>query len=150
MNNTTATPAKKSPLTKLIVAAFMLGLVALIAWKLPRGYSNDLTQIGNGKNIVVQVHDHDLVNSAGLMDNLNKIRNEYKGVVEFVVADLKIAEGQAFAAAHNVEAVTLVFFAPDGKQLGIVQGVPDLNTLRRTLDQAFNLKTENQPQEIIP
>ena len=147
MNNTTA---RKSPFTKLIVIAFVLGLMALIVWKLPRGYSNDLTQIGNGKNIVVQVHDHDLVNSAGLMDNLNKVRNEYKGIIEFVVADLKIAEGQAFAAAHNVGAVTLVFFSPDGKQLGIVQGVPDLNTLRRTLDQAFNLKTEDQPQEIIP
>ncbi len=148
MNNTTAT--KKSPFTKLITISFVLGLVALSVWMLPRGFSNDLTQIGNGKNIVVHVHDHDLVNSAELMDNLNNIRNEYKGFVEFVVADLKIAEGQAFAAAHNVEAVTLVFFAPDGKQLGIVQGVPDLNTLRRTLNQAFNLKTENQPQEIVP
>ena len=145
MDNTATTTTKKSPLTKLMVAAFVLGLIALIAWNLPRGYSNDLTQIGNGKNIVVQVHDHDLVNSSGLMDTLNKIRNEYKGVVEFVVADLKIAEGQAFAQAHNVEAVTLVFFAPDGARLGIVQGTPDLDTLRGTLNQAFNLKTANQP-----
>lgn len=141
MNNTPSITPKKSPFTKLFVVAFVLGLMALIVWKLPRGYSNDLTQIGNGKNIVVQVHDHDLVNSAGLMDNLNKIRNEYKGIIEFVVADLKIAEGQAFAQAHNVEAVTLLFFAPNGTLLGTVQGVPDLNTLRGTLNQAFNLPT---------
>lgn len=145
MNNTAATTHKKSPFTKLIVAAFVLGLMALAVWNLPRGYSNDLTQIGNGKNIVVQVHDHDLVNSSELMDSLNNIRNEYKGIIEFVVADLKIAEGEAFATAQNVEAVTLVYFAPDGTRLGIVQGVPDLDTLRGTLNQAFNLKTANQP-----
>ncbi len=145
MNNTATTTHKKSPFTKLIVTAFVLGLVALSVWMLPRGFSNDLTQIGNGKNIVVQVHDHDLVNSSELMDSLNNIRNEYKGIIEFVVADLKIAEGEAFATAQNVEAVTLVYFAPDGTRLGIVQGVPDLDTLRGTLNQAFNLKTANQP-----
>jgi thioredoxin-like negative regulator of GroEL len=139
MNSTSSLPTKKSPLAKLITGAFVLGLMALIVWKLPRGYSNDLTQIGQGKNIVVQVHDHDLVNSAGLMDNLNKIRNEYKGIIEFVVADLKTAEGQAFAQAHNVEAVTLVFFAPDGSVLGTVQGVPGLDPLRGALARAFNL-----------
>lgn len=140
MNNPTATPPRKSPFTKVIITAFVLGLAGLIVWNLPRGYSNDLTQIGSGTNIVVQVHDHDLVNSAGLMENLNKIRHEYKGVIEFVIADLKIAEGQAFATAHNVDAVTLVFFAPDGSQLGTAQGVQDLDTLRNTLNQAFNLK----------
>ncbi len=145
MNNTTATPAKKSPLTKVIVVVFVLGLASLIMWNLPRGYSNDLTQVGNGKNIVVQVHDHDLVNSAGLMENLNKIRQEYKGRIEFVVADLKIAEGQAFATAYNVEAVTLVFFAPDGTPLGTVQGVQDLGTLRNTLNQVFSLNTATKP-----
>ncbi len=141
MNNTTAMPPRKSPFAKVITIAFVLGLMGLIVWNLPRGYSNDLTQVGQGKNIVVQVHDHDLVNSAGLMDNLNKIRNDYKGAVEFIVADMKIAEGQAFATAHNVAAVTLLFFAPDGTLLGTVSGVPDLDTLRNTVNQAFNLPT---------
>ena len=139
MNNTT--PTKKSPFTKLIVAAFVLGLVALSVWMLPRGFSNDLTQIGNGKNIVVQVHDHDFVNSAELMENLGNIRPEYKGTIEFVIADLKIAEGIAFATAQNVEAITLIFFAPDGTRLGIMQGVHDLDTLRGALNQTFNLPT---------
>ena len=145
MNIPTPLSVKKSPFIKVIVAVFVLGLIALIVWNLPRGYSNDLTQIGKGKNVVALVHDHDLVNSAGLMENLNKIRQEYKGLIEFVVADLKIAEGQAFATAHNVEAVTLLFFAPNGTLLGTMEGVQDLGVLRNTLNRVFNLNPTNKP-----
>lgn len=145
MNIPAPLPVKKSLFPKVITGAFILALIVLIAWNLPRGYSNDLTQIGNGKNIVALVHDHDLVNSAGLMENLNKIRHDYKGLIEFVVADLKIAEGQTFATAHNVEAVTLLFFAPNGTLLGTIEGVQDLDTLRNTLNRVFNLNTANKP-----
>ena len=62
-----------------------------------------------------------------------------------MVADLKIAEGQTFATAHNVEAVTLLFFAPNGTLLGTIEGVQDLDTLRNTLNRVFNLNTANKP-----
>jgi len=144
MENNTVPSAKKSPIVKIIVALLMLGLVWLAVSNLPRGYSRDLTQIGKGKNVVVQVHDHNLVGSIDLMENLNKVRPEYAGSVEFMVADLLTPEGQAFATAHDVSSVTLVFFAPDGTPRGGVKGSQDLSTLRNSLNQAFNLSASKQ------
>jgi len=139
MESNSVPSAKKSPVIKVVSALLVLGLLWLAVSNLPRGYSRDLTQIGKGKNVVVQVHDHNLVGSIDLMETLNKVRPEYAANVEFVVADLLTPEGQAFATNHNVSSVTLVFFAPDGTQRGVVKGAQDINTLRSSLDQAFNL-----------
>ena len=139
MENNTVPSTKKFPLVKVIIALLILGLVWLAVANLPRGYSRDLTQIGKGKNVVVQVHDHNLVGSIDLMETLNKVRPEYANSVEFVVADLLTPEGQAFATSHKVGSVTLVFFAPDGTPRGGVKGAQDVNELRKSLNQAFNL-----------
>lgn len=144
MENNTAPPVKKSPIGKVIIAIFILGMLWLVVANLPRGYSRDLSQIGKGKNVVVQVHDHNLVGSIDLMESLNTLRPEYAGSVEFVVADLLTPAGQAFASTHNVSAVTLVFFAPDGTQRGTVQGVQELSSLRNSLNEAFNLPVARQ------
>ncbi len=139
METKTVSPAKKSPLIKVIIALAMLGVLWLAVANLPRGYSRDLTQIGKGRNVVVQVHDHNLVGSIDLMETLNKVRPEYADAVEFVVADLLTPEGQAFATSHDASSVTLVFFAPDGTQRGSIKGAQDVNALRNSLNQAFNL-----------
>ena len=138
MKNTTAATVKKSRLTtNIVMAVFMAGIIGLAAWNLPRGYSVDLAQIGKGKNIVVQVHDHNLVNSTLLMENVGKVRGEYDGAIEFMVADLNIAQGQDFAKRYGVEPATLLFFAPDGRYLGSVQGVQAPAAIRDQLKQAF-------------
>ena len=138
-NHTAAAPKKSRLTTNLIIAVFMLSIIGLAAWNLPRGYSVDLTLIGKGKNIVVQVHDHNLVDSTHLMGNLSAVRGEYNGTIEFVVADLNLAAGQAFAKAHKVDPATLLFFSPDGDYLGNVQGVQAPGDLRNILNKAFNL-----------
>ena len=139
-NNSTA--FKKSRLTtNAVIAIFMTVIIGLAIWHLPRGYSVDLSQIGKGKNVAVQVHDHNLVNSTYLMENLSKVRGEYEGVIEFVVADVNIAEGRAFAQMHKADPATLLFFAPDGKHLGSVQGVQTPDALKNILNRAFNLET---------
>ena len=123
MENNSVPAVKKSLVIKLLIAALILGMLWLAVSNLPQGYSRDLTQIGKGKNVVVQVHDHNLVGSIDLMEAMNTIRPEYAETVEFVVADLLTPEGQAFATRHNASAVTLVFFAPDGTPRGGGKGV---------------------------
>ncbi|MBI3775019.1 MAG: hypothetical protein HY273_05605 [Gammaproteobacteria bacterium] len=139
MENNNPSSVKKSLLIKLIVTALLLGLLWLAVSNLPRGYSRDLSLIGKGKNVVVQVHDHNLVGSIDLMESLNKVRPEYAANVEFVIADLLTPEGKSFAASHNASSVTLLFFAPDGSERGAVKGVQDPAALRNSLGQAFNL-----------
>lgn len=137
--NTFATPKKSRVTTNVLIAVFMAGIIGLGIWNLPRGYSADLSQIGKGKNVVVLVHDHNLVNSTHLMESLSKVRSEYNGIIEFVVADLDLAEGQAFAKKHKVAPTTLLFFTPDGTDLGNVQGVQAPDALRNILNTAFKL-----------
>ena len=137
MQNRTTTG--KSRLGKLLMLVFTLAIIGVFAWNLPRGYSGDLSQIGQGKNIVVQVHDHYLVASSQLMENLHRLRGEYEGKVEFIVADLQVAEGKAFAKTYNVDAVTLLLFAPDGKHVRTVHGVQEPQELRESFNKAFNL-----------
>lgn len=139
--NTAATRRKKSPLVKVLVIVSILVFLGIVVWNLPRGYSTELTQIGRGKNIVVLVHDHNLVNSTQQMENLNPLRANYAGTVEFMVADLQLATGQAFARTHNAEATTLLFFAPDGTALKKVQGVQESAALRDALNRVFQLPT---------
>lgn len=137
--NTFATPKKSRVTTNVLIAVFMAGIIGLGIWNLPRGYSADLSQIGKGKNVVVLVHDHNLVNSTHLMESLSKVRSEYNGIIEFVVADLDLAEGQAFAKKHKVAPTTLLFFTPDGTDLGNVQGVQAPDALKNILNTAFKL-----------
>ena len=47
-NHTAAAPKKSRLTTNLIIAVFMLSIIGLAAWNLPRGYSVDLTLIGKG------------------------------------------------------------------------------------------------------
>lgn len=137
MPNDTVPPRFRFLSIKLVFVVFLAGLVGLAIWNLPRGYSTDLSRIGQGGNVVVQVHDHGLVNSTALMESLNRVRHDYKGVIEFAVADLQIPQGRAFAESHDAEAATLLLFAPDGTRLGVVQGAYEPVVLRRILDQVY-------------
>ncbi len=139
MENKPAPSSKKPLLYKALVAVLVLGTLWVAVQNLPRGYSRDLSLIGKGSNVVVQVHDHNLMGSVELMENLNKVRPDFAASVEFVVADLTTPEAQAFATQHNAGSVTLLFFAPDGTPRGEVHGVQDPGALRSALNQAFNL-----------
>ena len=139
MQDNTVSPRSRPHWIKLLFLVLLAGIVGLAIWNLPRGYSTDLSRIGQGGNVVVQVHDHGLVSSTALMESLNKVRHDYEGVIEFVVADLQIPAGRAFAQTHNAEAATLLLFAPDGTRLGVVQGAHEPVVLRRILDQVYRL-----------
>ncbi len=139
MQDNSVSPRARSRWIKPLFLVLLAGIVGLAIWNLPRGYSTDLSRIGQGGNVVVQVHDHGLVSSTTLMESLNKVRHDYEGVIEFVVADLQIPAGRAFAQTHNAEAATLLLFAPDGTRLGVVQGAHEPVVLRRILDQIYRL-----------
>lgn len=143
MENTAAKPQKKSPMLAILITVLVLGIFWLGVSNLPRGYSRDLSQIGQGKNVAVLVHDHNLMGSVELMETLNKVRPDFT-TVEFVVADLTTPEAQAFATNNNVGSVTLVFFAPDGTPRGSIKGVQDPATLRNSLAQAFGTTTPSE------
>ncbi len=123
---------------RLLIIALILGAAGILINLLPRGYSRDLSQIGKGVNVVVQIHDHNQVSSQLLMDEVNKVRSHYEGRVTFIVADVYTAEGKAFADKQNFHSAALVFFKPNGEKLAMLQGLQDADTIMKNINQAFH------------
>jgi len=125
--------------TRITLAIFLvIGIGLAISFMLlPKGFGNDMSQIGQGSNIAVLVHDKDSVQSLNLMDYLSEIRSDYLGKVVFLVADMSDPKGEAFTSKEQAMSGGLLLFAPNGTRLRVVNNIKDIKTLRVTLDTVF-------------
>ena len=138
---TSSPPSIKRPWwPKLLTVIILLGLAVAFISLLPRGFSQDFSLIGKGENIVVMVHNPHLVASGNNMDTISiTLRDEYKGRVTFLVADLFIAQGKEFIKTYHIEDTTaLVFFAPNGEKIKVLYGQQSVASLRKNMDKEFN------------
>jgi len=126
--------------TTLITIAATIAILAFLITRLPQGFSDDLSRIGRGANIVVLVHNKSTVRSQNLMSLLNQVRPDYAGKVEWLVADIETESGKAFVREQQLNDGILVFFGPDGTRRGVLEGAVDENGLRMALDSAFSLR----------
>lgn len=122
----------------LTILAIIL-LLAFVIAKLPRGYSDDVSKIGQGANIMVLVHNKDSVHSLNLMGLMDKVRGDYKGEVEFLVVDVATPPGRSFADKQQLNHSTLAFYGPDGQRRELLFGVENEAGLRMAIDQVFAL-----------
>ena len=130
---TTGSAASTTIITLSLIGVFLLVAFAL----LPRGFSSDVSVIGQGKPVVVLAHNKDSVQSFNLMDLLNKVRDDYSGTMEFRVVDDTSPQGHAFISKQQVDLGTLLLFGSDGKRTGVVSDLKDEPALRLALDSAF-------------
>ncbi len=140
-DDTVRPPSTKRPLwPKLLTVIVLLGVAVAFIALLPRGFSQDFSLIGKGENIVVMVHNPHLVASGNNMDTISiTLRDEYKGRVTFLVADLFITQGKEFIKTYNIEDTTaLVFFAPNGEKIKVLYGQQSVASLRKNMDKEFN------------
>jgi len=121
----------------LVPGLVFLVIGAFIAF-MPRGYSVNLGLIGQGRPAVVQVYDDNAVHSHELMEAFNKIRDDYEARVEFLVANLSLQEGKSFSKRYNADAISIVFFSPEGKVLHTLSGLQTPETLKKAIEQAFS------------
>lgn len=113
--------------------------LAFVVYKLPKGYSDDLTQIGNGNNILVYVHDKNSATSLQLLSLLDAVRSEYGDRVEFLLADMGEPSGREFAQQNGVAATDVLLYSPDGKRLEALHGVQNVAALRMAIEEGFQL-----------
>jgi len=132
-----ATRPKSRLWLKLLIVLLVIGFAATLISLLPRGYSQDISLIGKGENIVVLVHDHNKVASLETMNAMNTLRGEYEGRVKFLVADIFTREGKGFAEKYDTPFTALVFFAPSGERLKTLYGQQDAAAIRNALNQQF-------------
>lgn len=121
----------------LITLAVVVVLVSALVSLLPKGYKDDLSVIGKGVGTVVLIHNKNGVQSLNLMGVVDKVRSDYEGRVEFLIAEVDTASGRTFMQAQQVTNVGLLFFSPDGQRLRFVDGPIDKAALRAALDSEF-------------
>lgn len=123
--------------TSLITIATIIILIGAAAMLLPKGFSGDLSRIGQGINTVVLVHNKESVNSLELMTLLNKVRGDYDGRIEFLIADISSATGKAFVSEQQLRNSVLVLFDTTGQRLNVLANIADEATLRQALNKIF-------------
>jgi hypothetical protein len=128
--------ALRSSLLTVGVIAVLLVIAFLM---LPKGFSDDLTRIGQGGDVVVLTHNKEAVQSQELMTLMNKVRADYAGKIEFLAVDIDTDAGKAFMQQQQIGGSALLLFDPDGTRRGVLMSVPDAQTLRVALDNAFGL-----------
>lgn len=121
----------------LITIAVVIALVGVLVTLLPKGYQDDLSRIGKGTGTVVLIHNKNGVQSLNLMGVVDKVRSDFEGRVDFLIAEVDTASGRTFMQAQQVSNVGLLFFSPEGQRLRVVDGPIDQAGLRAALDSAF-------------
>lgn len=117
-------------ITVLIVCLVIVFAIRL----LPKGFSDDLSRIGQGLPVVVLMHDKNSVKSQGLMELLNRIRPDYTGRIEFLAVDIDSQQGRAFSRQQAVGAVVLLCFDARGTRRALLDQTVDAKTLRSVLE----------------
>jgi hypothetical protein len=123
----------------LMTIAVIVVLLGIAVYMLPKGFNDDLAMIGRGSNVVVLIQNKGAQQSMDLVNLLNDVRDDYEGKVIFLIADSDTPEGKAFAQQQQLDSSVLVFFAPDGTRLNVIDNKTDERGLRTALDNTFRL-----------
>ena len=120
------------------VALFVVVVVIFAVSKLPRGFSEDLSIIGQGSPVAVVVHDKDDLHSHNLLTMIDEIRGDYANRIQFRIVDTGVRQGAMFSETQRVSGATLVLFGVDGQRITVLVAVSDTAELVANLDSAFN------------
>ena len=121
-------------LANLVIILVICVILVAAAMLLPKGFSDDLSIIGQGSAVVVLTHDKNTMGGVVTMDLLNKVRSDYEGKVDFLAVDVNTPGGQAFTQQQSVGTIVLVLFGPDGSRRDVIDGDIGEQDLRSALD----------------
>ena len=120
-----------------VIAASIIalaGLGYLLTTVIGKPISTDLSVIGKGKPVLVLVYQNHSPTGGEALNRLSQVRNDYDSQFDFVVADLGVPQGRAFASRYQMVDGQAMFLNQDGEPLQIT-GIPaDQQELRRLLD----------------
>ena len=124
--------------TNLIIIIAVCLILAAAVMLLPKGFSDDVSKIGQGSVVLVLTHDKNTVGGMLAMDMLNKVRSDYENRVEFLAVDVNTVQGRAFIRQQGVVSVVLVLFGRDGsKKSVLIAGISE-KELRVALDDVLS------------
>ena len=120
--------------TNLVIILIVCAVLVTAVMFLPKGFSDDLSIIGQGSAVVVLTHDKNTVGGVVFMDMLSDVRSDYEGRIDFLVVDVNTPKGQGFIRQQGVRPIVLVLFGPDGSKRNVIGFGIDEEELRSVLD----------------
>ena len=125
--------------TNLIIISVVCVILVAAIMLLPKGFSDDLSKIGQGSVVLVLTHDKNTVGGMIAMELLNTVRSDYEGKVEFLAIDVNTQQGQAFTRQQGVGSVVLILFGADGSRRGVLGANISEVKLRSALNAILSL-----------
>jgi len=120
----------------LIVIAF---LAVPIAWLIANEHTaretSDLSVVGSGTPVAVQIHDHSCPLCQRLKANAENALDQMDTPPAWRIVDINTAKGADFARQHGVGHVTILLFDAQGQRQDTIQGVTGINALRDSFEQ---------------
>lgn len=95
----------------------VIGLGYLLVVGVGKPVSTDLSVIGQGKPVLVLVYENYAPRSTDALSRLQQVMDDYQAQLAFVVADLGVPQGRAFADRHQLAGGQALFLSHDGKPL---------------------------------
>ena len=103
--------------------------IGLSAYKNNWESERDLSVIGNGKPVVIQVHDSSCRLCRTLKTNVQDALAKLDGDLQYRIADIGTGEGRRLQRKYDVPHVTLLFFDGDGELKRTMNGVREVAEL---------------------
>jgi len=115
----------------LLVGVPLVGVagVAIHRYDVQNRDLDDLSVLGQGSPVIVQIHDPGCALCRRLMSNTRKALGGRDDVL-YRVANIKSSEGARFQKKYDVPNVTLLLFNEKGRHVDTVQGVTPVNELK--------------------
>ncbi len=117
----------------------LLGLGYLLTTVVGKPISNDLSIIGKGKPVLVLTYENFSPTGGEALNRLSQVMHDYDSRINFVVADLGIPQGRAFANRYQMIDGQAVFIKQDGQPLQITTIPADEQDLRSLIDEKLAL-----------
>lgn len=129
----------------VIKSAISLGVLGVAAGAISGYDSNqrelhDLTSIGAGKPVVVQIHDTSCPDCRRLKSrSLHVLENQSE--IQFRLADISTTEGRELQNKYGVQKTTLLLFDAKGKLIDTVVGLQSNEELESLFARRFPAAT---------
>jgi hypothetical protein len=137
-----AAKPKRAGKFKWLAIVFFVVLAAVAVMNLPRGFSDDLSLVGKGKPSIVFIRDKNAVQTFGILEVMNEIRDKNAGQVEFLLTDFNTPQGRAFMAANEAPRVTIVLLDAGGKKVNIIYPPQTAESLQQEIDDLLKEATQ--------
>lgn len=129
-NNAKSSLLHRRNALKLLVAVPVIGVAgaAIHRYDVQNKDLFDLTPLGKGEPMIIQVHDPACQPCKRLQNNTRKALKGLDDIV-YRVADITTKDGAEFQKEYNSGITTLILFDKAGKRVDTIQGVATVDSL---------------------